>query len=276
MNTYKKYYLVRLKDTKNGYYFGSELENIPLGTRVVVDTAGGLELGTIMNEGHPINEYASNLELKPILRVAIKNDLEAEGENERLAESAAQIFEEEQERLNLHMTLLTASYSLDRGKILFTYVAEGTVDFRELLKHLSYKLRTRIELRQIGARDRAKQIGGIGICGLPICCTTFYSKFSGITIQRAKNQMLSLNIPKLSGQCGRLFCCLKYEDELYSEYHKMFPSAGEKINYNNETYTVSSYNVFSKMVRIESPHNILYVALDEIKRIPSDKRETKV
>ena len=168
--------------------------------------------------------------------------------------------------LNLDMHLLDAEYTLDGSKITVTYVAEERVDFRELLKILAGRLRCRIELRQIGSRDKAKMVGGIGICGLPLCCSTFLHSFDGISISRAKNQMLSLNIPKLSGHCGKLICCLLYEDDQYSELKKDFPSVGERFSLDGLSYRVTSYNVLSRMIRVESDEDVKFLPLEDIKR----------
>jgi cell fate regulator YaaT (PSP1 superfamily) len=126
------------------------------------------------------------------------------------------------------MRLISCEYTLDKAKVLFSYIADDRVDFRELLKVLASRLHTRIELRQIGARDKAKAIGGLGVCGLPLCCSTFLNEFDGISITRAKNQMLAINIPKLSGQCGKLVCCLKFEDDAYTDLRKEFPAHAER------------------------------------------------
>ena len=150
------------------------------------------------------------------------------------------------------MKLVNAVYTLDKSKILFTYVSEERVDFRELLKELSNLLKCRIELKQIGPRDRSKMVGGIGICGLPLCCKSFLSEFEGISINMAKNQFLALNIQKISGQCGKLLCCLKYEDDEYSELKKSAPRYGFKFRAEDKDYKVSGVNLLSKTVKIES------------------------
>jgi hypothetical protein len=151
------------------------------------------------------------------------------------------------------------------------------VDFRELLKVLSSKLKVRIELKQIAPRDRAQLVGGLGPCGLPLCCATFLGEFDGISLNRAKNQLLTINIPKLSGQCGKLMCCLKYEDDLYTEEKKLFPELNTKITVNNVEYKITSYNVLSKNVKLDSEENSIVLTLDEVNNIlyKKDVKENK-
>ena len=145
-------------------------------------------------------------------------------------------------------------------------MADERSDFRELLKVLASKLHTRIELRQIGARDKAKMVGGIGICGLPLCCSTFLNEFDGISINRAKNQMLAINIPKLSGQCGKLVCCLKYEDDAYLEERKNFPDLGSKVFIDKIEYTVTNLNIISKTIKVENADDVKFLSLEDFKR----------
>ena len=157
------------------------------------------------------------------------------------------------------MTLVSCEYTLDKSKVIFSYVADARVDFRELLKVLAVKLHTRIELRQIGPRDKSKLVGGIGSCGLTLCCSTFLNEFDGISIQRAKNQMLAINIPKLSGHCGKLICCLKYEDDAYLEARKTFPDLGTKVFIDKVEYTVTNINVISNVIKVENPDDIKFL-----------------
>ena len=174
-----------------------------------------------------------------------------------------EICQNEVKKLNLDMNLISCEYTLDKSKVLFSYLADDRVDFRELLKVLASKLHTRIELRQIGPRDKAKMIGGLGVCGLPLCCSTFLSEFDGISINRAKNQMLAINIPKLSGQCGKLICCLKYEDDAYTEERKKFPDLGSKYFIDKVEYTVTGVNILSRVVKVESEDDIKFLPLED-------------
>ena len=176
---------------------------------------------------------------------------------------ALDICKEEVKKAKLDMNLISCEYNLDKSKVIFSYVADDRVDFRELLKALASKLHTRIELRQIGSRDKAKLIGGLGMCGLPLCCATYLNEFDGISINRAKNQMLAINIPKLSGHCGKLLCCLKYEDDAYSEAKKEFPPVGFKVFIDKVEYEVTAINVVSKMVKIDNPEDSKFISLEE-------------
>ena len=164
------------------------------------------------------------------------------------------------------MNLISCEYTLDKSKVLFSYLADDRVDFRELLKVLASKLHTRIELRQIGSRDKAKMIGGLGSCGLPLCCSTFLNEFDGISINRAKNQMLAINIPKLSGQCGKLICCLKYEDDCYTEERKKYPELGSKFFIDKVEYTVTNVNILSSVVKIENEDDVKFLSLEDFSK----------
>jgi len=230
-----------------------------------------LEIAKVVIEPQDIAKYSSGLELKPIERKANETDLYVFEENKKRAAEALKYCLQEIQNLNLDMHPLDAEYTLDGTKITITYVAEERVDFRELLKILAGRLRCRIELRQIGSRDKAKMVGGIGICGLPLCCSTFLHSFDGISISRAKNQMLSLNIPKISGHCGKLICCLLYEDEQYSELKKDFPAVGERFTIDGLSYRIGSYNVLSRMVRVESSEDVKFLPLEDVKKYMRSK-----
>lgn len=249
---YDYFVSVKFRNAPRAYYFGTNDTNIKNGTKVVVETVRGKEVGVISSNLTSIDKYSSEFDLSPILRIATETDLKWEEQNIKDAEVAFKIFNEESKNLSLDMRLIYAEYTLDKSKIIFSYLADNRIDFRELLKVLASKLRTRIELRQIGPRDKAKVIGGLGICGLPICCSTFLNEFDGISINLAKNQMLAINIPKLSGHCGRLICCLKFEDEAYTDLKKQFPPLGDKINMETREWKVTSYNVISKTIYLTS------------------------
>ena len=208
-NDYTHFVGVKFLNTPRAYFFGIKDLDLKLDDKVVVETVRGIELGTIAIEPLSIDKYSNGLLLKPVLRKATDTDIKVADINAKDAKAALDICEVEVKKLNLDMNLISCEYTLDKSKVLFSYLADDRVDFRELLKVLAAKLHTRIELRQIGSRDKAKMIGGLGSCGLPLCCSTFLNEFDGISINRAKNQMLAINIPKLSGQCGKLICCLK-------------------------------------------------------------------
>ena len=257
---------VRFNESGKSYFFSTSEKLLKIADKVVVETARGLEIGIVSILPQDISSYNFKLELKPVLRIATEEDITKFEENIKLAKESFLICYKEVNNLGLDMNLTSCEYTLDRTKVIFSYLASERVDFRELLKVLAAKLKCRIELRQIGTRDKAKIIGGIGICGLQLCCTTFLNEFDGISINRAKNQMLSLNIPKLSGHCGKLICCLKYEDDTYTSLRKDFPNIGHKSNYNGTQYRVSSMNVITRIVKIETPDDVQFIPLDELKK----------
>ena len=263
LNKFKGYVGVKFHYSTHAYFFGfSELEVKP-GDKVVVETTHGPELGEICFDPIDISQYHRELELKPILRKANDVDLRLHENNIKDAKIALEICKNEVNNMKLDMNLISCEYTLDKSKVIFSYVADERVDFRELLKILAAKLHTRIELRQIGSRDKAKLIGGVGLCGLPLCCATFLNEFDGISINRAKNQMLAINIPKLSGHCGKLLCCLKYEDDAYTELKKSFPPVGTKVFIDKVEYEVTAINVVSKMVKIDNPDDSKFLSLEE-------------
>lgn len=249
------------------YFFHTTDPNIQKGVNVVVETVRGIELGTVVKESQDIKTMQIEFPLKPIVRVATPRDIQTYKDNLVLAEKALVVCQEAVSRLNLDMRLLKADYTLDNSKVIIVYVADNRVDFRDLLKELAFKLKCRIELRQIGTRDRSKLIGGIGICGLPLCCSNFLGEFDGISINMAKNQFLALNIQKLSGHCGKLICCLKYEDAQYSELRKGLPKVGVKLKYEDAIYKITSINILTSQVRLENSDDIKVIALSEVQKI---------
>lgn len=266
VNKYSNYVGVRFHYSTHAYFFGYKDLDIKKGEKVVVETTHGPELGEVFFDPISIEQYHSVLELKPILRKATDVDLKLHEINLKDADFALEICKNEVKKLGIEMNLISCEYTLDKSKVIFSYVADERVDFRELLKVLASRLHTRIELRQIGSRDKAKLVGGIGMCGLPLCCATFLNEFDGISINRAKNQMLAINIPKLSGHCGKLLCCLKYEDEAYSELKKDFPPIGFKVFIDKVEYTVTTINVVSKMVKIDNEEDTKFLSLEEFKK----------
>ena len=273
-NDYTHFVGVKFLNTPRAYFFGIKDLDLKLDDKVVVETVRGVELGTIAIEPLSIDKYSNGLLLKPVLRKATDTDIKLAEINKKDAQFALEICAAEVKKLNLDMNLISCEYTLDKSKVLFSYLADDRVDFRELLKVLAAKLHTRIELRQIGSRDKAKMIGGLGSCGLPLCCSTFLNEFDGISINRAKNQMLAINIPKLSGQCGKLICCLKYEDDCYTEERKKYPDLGSKFFIDKVEYTVTSVNILSSVVKIENEDDIKFLPLDEfIKQTHFKKRK---
>ena len=239
------------------------LENLKVGDFVVAETPKGLEIGEVLSEGKE-NTPNENEALTFIIKVADEQDFALAVSNEIEAKKIQPEIQKECDKLDLKMRVIKVEYTLDKTKLLIAYLAEDRVDFRELLKILASIYHCRIDLRQIGARDKAKMIGGIGICGLKLCCTTFLNEFDGISITMAKNQMLALNIPKLSGQCGKLMCCLKYENDTYTEIQKDLPRVGSKAKYNGQVYKITSINIITKVCRLENHDGIVYVDYKDI------------
>ena len=262
---YKYVISLRFKGGSKAYSFGTDDETIEYGDYLVVETSQGLELGECISSLRDSSTHVSDMELKPVLRKADYKDHEDFKNNEEYAKEAMAFCEEKIRDLGLDMQLVSAEYTLDRTKVLFIYLADERVDFRELLKHLASHLKCRIELKQIGARDRAKLVGGIGVCGMECCCSRFLNKFDIISINMAKNQMLALNIPKLSGQCGKLMCCLKYEDDEYKEIVDGLPRLNSKVEYNNNIYTVTSINPIANDIRLQNFDQVINVTVEELK-----------
>lgn len=274
--SYPFVYGISFKKALQTYFFGSEDDTLKVHDKVVVETIRGLELGEVKVGLKKVEEVQLGTALKPILRKATDEDIANYHKNEEAANKAQEIFVMCVKEQNLDMYLVSAEYTLDGTKVIFTYIADERVDFRELLKVLAAKLHCRIELRQIGARDRAKAIGGLGPCGLPLCCATFLSDFEGISINMAKNQLLALNISKLSGQCGKLVCCLKYEDSLYSQLRVGLPRLGLRVKYKDEEFKVTSMNVLSKTMKLENKENSVFITFEEYFKEVSNATPTKL
>ena len=246
---------------KKAFFFTTEDTSLKSGDKVIVETTRGLELGEVISSCEE-KEILSSDEFPKFVKLATQQDLFAYDVLKKKGEEAIKQTQEEARKLNLDMTIISADYTIDASKIIICYLSETRVDFRELLKNLASIFHSRIELRQIGTRDKAKMIGGIGICGLKLCCSTFLNEFDGISITMAKNQMLALNIPKLSGHCGKLICCLKFENEAYLDAQKDLPRVGLRVRYNDEVYKITSMNVIT---RLETKENVINVPYDEIK-----------
>lgn len=259
--------LIRFNNVGKSYYFSTDLD-LYKGDKVVVETIRGLELGELVSDLKHIAEFNLDTELKKIKRVANRADLELFVYNQAKAEKSLEICKEIVKEYDLDMHLVSCEYTLDASKVIFMYTSETRVDFRELLKELASVFKCRIELRQIGPRDKSKIVGGLGSCGLPLCCSSFLGEFDGVSINMAKNQMLAINIDKISGACGRLLCCLKYEDDTYTKEKQRFPKIGSKVKYDNKIVKVTGLNVISDLVKIEHDGNISFVSLDEIQILP--------
>lgn len=259
--------LIRFNNVGKSYYFSTDLD-LYKGDKVVVETIRGLELGELVSNLKHISEFNLDTELKKIKRVANRADLELFVYNQAKAEKSLEICKEIVKEYDLDMHLVSCEYTLDASKVIFMYTSETRVDFRELLKELASVFKCRIELRQIGPRDKSKIVGGLGSCGLPLCCSSYLGEFDGVSINMAKNQMLAINIDKISGACGRLLCCLKYEDDTYTKEKQRFPKIGSKVKYDNKIVKVTGLNVISDLVKIEHDGNISFVSLDEIQILP--------
>ena len=221
---------VRFKNMGKVYYFDPNGEKLENGDRVVVETARGVECGEVAMENRDVSDETIVQPLKKLIRIATKDDLRRVAENEIKAKNAFVLCEKKIAERGLEMKLVDVEYTFDNSKILFYFTADGRVDFRELVKDLAGMFRTRIELRQIGVRDEAKMIGGLGICGRPFCCGSFLGGFQPVSIKMAKEQGLSLNPVKISGTCGRLMCCLKYEQEAYLDLLRTTPKVNAVVS----------------------------------------------
>lgn len=230
------------------YYFDPEGEKFDLGDMVVVETARGLELGHILIENKKIDESELVAELKPITRKATEHDLQTYRDNLEKREPAMKICAEKIKKHKLEMKLVDAEYMIDDSKLVFYFSADGRVDFRDLAKDLASHFKIRIELRQIGVRDETKMLGGIGICGRPLCCSKWLHDFQPVSIKMAKQQNLSLNPSKISGTCGRLMCCLNFENETYTELRKGMPNDNEKVMTPDGLAKVIKVDYFNGMV----------------------------
>ena len=255
---------IKFSNSGKAYFFGTNIKDLQIGQKVVAESVRGLQLGEVATPVFDISTYKSSLELKPMTRVATEDDLLLHEANQKRAKQALKDTVVEIEKLGLEMNPIDAEFALDGSKVTITYVAEERVDFRELLKVLASKFHCRIELRQVGPRDKAKMVGGIGLCGLPLCCKRFSTDVESVSINRAKNQMLSLNIPKLSGHCGKLICCLLYEDDAYTDLKKDFPPLGTLYEREDgKIWKVTSYNVFSRHVKMICENDYEFVPLEE-------------
>lgn len=239
-------YGVVFKNNSKAYYFKSSID-IDINTEVIVDTEKGEQYGkviSIVTEPKDIKEY------KEIIRIATPDDTEIYYKNLKDAESALKKCREFIEELNLEMFVINASYNFDRSQLLINFSADERVDFRELARKLAGVYRTRIELRQIGARDKAKQVGGIGICGQKLCCSNFLNQIDSISMNKAKNQNLALNPSKINGACGRLLCCLCYEDDEYTRCSKGLLPIGSEITYNGEKGTIVGIDILNRTYKM--------------------------
>lgn len=247
----KKIIGVRFRTAGKVYFFDPGKYTVKRGDHVIVETVRGIEYGTVVSPANEIAEEKLTQPLKSVLRVATERDDEQEKQNREKEKEAFKICQEKIRKHGLDMKLIDAEYTFDNNKVLFYFTADGRIDFRELVKDLASVFRTRIELRQIGVRDETKILGGIGICGRPLCCHSYLSEFAPVSIKMAKEQNLSLNPTKISGVCGRLMCCLKNEEETYEELNRKLPGVGDHVTTDdNLKGEVHSVNVLRQTVKV--------------------------
>lgn len=240
---------VRFKNGGKMYYFDPGKLNLSEGQWCIVETARGKECGEVVQGNREAEEREVVSPLKPVIRIADSADIKKMQTLRRKEEKAFDICTKKIEKLKLDMTVVEVEYTFDESKILFYFTAEGRVDFRELVKELATVFKTRIELRQIGVRDECKMKGGLGMCGRPFCCHSFMGDFHPVSIKMAKEQGLSLNPVKISGTCGRLMCCLNYEQEVYEELNRSLPRVGALIKTPDGNATVAEVNTLKQTVR---------------------------
>lgn len=242
---------VRFRNAGKIYYFNPDKLKIDAGTHVIVETARGVEMGTVILSPREVEDHSVVQPLKTVIRIATEEDEKAIARNKEKEKEAFKICLEKIAKHKLDMKLVDAEYTFDRNKLLFYFTADGRIDFRELVKDLAAVFRTRIELRQIGVRDETKIMGGVGICGRELCCHTCLSEFAPVSIKMAKEQNLSLNPTKISGVCGRLMCCLKNEQETYEYLNSRLPSVGDHVTTPEGLRgEVQNVNVLRQIVRV--------------------------
>lgn len=290
---------IRFRNVGKIYYFDPKNYKMKIGDHVIVETARGVEFGRVVLGPKEVGEDEVVHPLKEVLRVATQADEDREKQNRLKEKEAFKICQKKIREHGLEMKLIDAEYTFDNNKVLFYFTADGRIDFRELVKDLASVFKTRIELRQVGVRDETKMLGGIGVCGRPLCCNTFLPEFAPVSIKMAKEQSLSLNPTKISGVCGRLMCCLKNEQETYEYLNANLPSVGENVKtfdgLRGEVYSVNvlrqkvkvivevndekeirEYNI--KELKFKPKKKKINLAADEIKALKGleDKEESKL
>ncbi len=270
---------VQFKPLGKRYFFGVSNLDLKDKTPVVVNTIRGIEMGYCVGDPFELDPNEEIPELKDVVRIATEEDLKNYKRNKELEPDVVLRTKEFSKKENLEMKVLEAEYTLDQAKLIIYFESEGRVDFRELVKDLAEIYHTRIELRQVGSRDGAKVFGGIGPCGLIVCCQTFITQFDNVSVKMAKNQNLSLNPVKISGNCGKLLCCINYENELYTELRKDAPDIGDIVITPEGEAKVLTCDVLNKNLKVKyigEDNKFGYFKLDEVKFIPSkDKKKKK-
>ena len=269
---------VRFRAAGKIYYFDPADRQIKIGDHVIVETARGIEYGYVVLGNREVDETKVIPPLKPVIRMATDEDRAIEAKNKEKEKEAFKICQEKIKKHNLEMKLIDAEYTFDNNKVLVYFTADGRIDFRELVKDLASVFKTRIELRQVGVRDETKIMGGIGICGRPLCCHSYLSEFIPVSIKMAKEQNLSLNPTKISGVCGRLMCCLKNEEETYEVLNSKLPGIGDTVTTADGLRgEVHSVNVLRQTVKVivvvdKDEKEIREYKVDQLKFKPRRKK----
>lgn len=269
---------VKFKENGRAYSFDPAGITAEIGESVIVETQNGTEMGTVSAANHEVDNGAIVKPLRKVLRKATEKDLARRDENKRKEKEAFGICEELVSAHKLDMKLVDVEYSFDAGKIVFFFTSDGRVDFRELVKDLASRFHTRIELRQIGVRDEAKMLGGLGICGRPYCCKQFLNDFQPVSIKMAKEQGLSLNPTKISGSCGRLMCCLKYEQDAYEYLNSLTPGVGATVKTPEGNAVVTDANLMTGYLTVrltDSDSMPFKIHRDDVKRLSRFKKRPK-
>lgn len=269
---------VRFRNVGKVYYFSPRELDICVGDHVIVETARGVEYGFVVLGPKEVDDSKVIQPLKEVIRIATPKDDVREESNRKKEKEAFEICQKKIRAHNLEMKLIDAEYTFDNNKMLFYFTADGRIDFRELVKDLAAVFKTRIELRQIGVRDETKILGGIGICGRPLCCHTYLSEFAPVSIKMAKEQNLSLNPTKISGVCGRLMCCLKNEQETYEYLNRKLPGVGDIVTLpDGMKGEVSGVNVLRQLVKVlvdvNDEKEMREYPVEELKFKPKHKKE---
>ena len=273
---------VRFRTAGKIYFFSPGGLELKAGDKVIVETARGVEFGSVVTVIKEVPDDQISQPLKPVIRIATQDDVRREAKNREKEKEAFKICQEKIRKHGLEMKLIDAEYTFDNNKVLFYFTADGRIDFRELVKDLASVFRTRIELRQIGVRDETKIRGGIGICGRPLCCHTYLTEFAPVSIKMAKEQNLSLNPTKISGVCGRLMCCLTNEEETYEELNSHLPSIGDYVTTPEKLKgEVQSVNVLRQTVKVivsldNDEKEVRDYKVDELRFKPRRRKNNRV
>lgn len=258
---------IQFKGVGRIYYFDPLDFEFEPGEYAIVETVRGLEIGKVILGNHDLENGKLETELKPVIRKGTQEDVKQEEYNDKLAQDAIKVFKKCVAKCELDMKPLYAEYTIDRTKVIFYYTADDRVDFRNLLKLLTPEFKMRVELRQIGPREAARAIGGLGTCGRELCCKSHLRNFDVVTMKMAKDQNLSLNTSKISGACGKLMCCIAYEDELYKEFKKEFPALNSYVKLRNgDSGKVVSLDYIKRTLRIQTAPDSMHIScmLDDV------------